>query len=418
MVSGWRGAEGLRELLVERCSALARLPALGLYEDVLSDIACHAWEPLRVAITGDVSTGKTSLVRALLGEQVGTVSQREATAEVTWFRAPDAPVPAMLGRCHTADVVSSPLAKMVTLVDTPGVNSTSGNQKVTEEMLRAGTQAAGVVTTLIYLVNEAGLSSEASERLREFSALIGGPFGCGTGAIICGSKADLHKTGSYQRGSADASAAVMLDIERQAGGLAEDFVAVMPSVASASRSRTVRGPLLDDVRAIAGDPDLRDGVARGWDTLSRRIEERGLAIDVKSMQDLLCGRLGLQSACEMLASERPEKPAQAVRQLWRSMSGLARLEAVLDGRACDAVVFTSAAVMRRLELLASDLGSDLGRPIRELLDEIGRDEAMMEYQRHAAAIVLEGRHLAHFPEAERLTAACTLRGEGGLTPDE
>ena len=44
-------------------------------------------EPLRVAIAGKVKAGKSTLLNALVGEQVAPTDAGECTRVVTWYRA-------------------------------------------------------------------------------------------------------------------------------------------------------------------------------------------------------------------------------------------------------------------------------------------------------------------------------------------
>ncbi|WEV78369.1 dynamin family protein [Janibacter cremeus] len=128
-------------------------------------------EPLRIALAGKVKAGKSTLLNALIGEEVAPTDAGECTTVTTWYRhgpAPssrlvrrdgevvDLPLVRRHGRLqHTllglapGDVARlevewpSPMLEQVTLVDTPGIGS------VTTEVSRHTTQL---------------LSAEAAER--------------------------------------------------------------------------------------------------------------------------------------------------------------------------------------------------------------------------------------------------------------
>ena len=52
----------------------------------------QAAEPLRVVLVGTVKAGKSTLLNALLGEQIAPTDARECTRIVTWYRYGRAPV--------------------------------------------------------------------------------------------------------------------------------------------------------------------------------------------------------------------------------------------------------------------------------------------------------------------------------------
>jgi hypothetical protein len=110
-------------------------------------------EPLRVAIAGKVKAGKSTLLNALVGEQVAPTDAGECTRVVTWYRDGPAPRIALLPREGTVrmlpvrrddgalviDLDGTPAEavdrlvvdwpaqslRSTTLIDTPGIASTS-----------------------------------------------------------------------------------------------------------------------------------------------------------------------------------------------------------------------------------------------------------------------------------------------------
>jgi predicted GTPase len=65
--------------------AQARLSSDALREGV-DRVRAELREPLRVAVAGRVKSGKSTLVNALLHEQVAPTAYGECTKVVTWFR--------------------------------------------------------------------------------------------------------------------------------------------------------------------------------------------------------------------------------------------------------------------------------------------------------------------------------------------
>ena len=68
-----------------------------LYEDdpaavaALDDLRSRLEEPLRLAVAGIVKAGKSTLLNAVLGEQIAPTDTGECTRVVTWYRYADTP---------------------------------------------------------------------------------------------------------------------------------------------------------------------------------------------------------------------------------------------------------------------------------------------------------------------------------------
>ena len=131
---------------------LAQLPP-GPQQASLSDIRDRLDEPLRVAIAGKVKAGKSTLLNALVGEQLAPTDEGECTKIVTWYRnghtyrvemqphegeprqlrfnRDDGAIEIDLGGADADSVERlvvdwpSPQLERITLIDTPGVGSLS-----------------------------------------------------------------------------------------------------------------------------------------------------------------------------------------------------------------------------------------------------------------------------------------------------
>jgi hypothetical protein len=143
--------------------------------------------PLRVAIAGKVKAGKSTLLNALLGEQLAATDAGECTKIVTWYRRSDRPevvvhprsgppvarpfdrsggaVEVDLGKLTAEDVdhleVGWPTQRLdeLTLIDTPGIASLSTD--VSAETYRALTSEhdrPGQADAVIYLLRHAHAS--------------------------------------------------------------------------------------------------------------------------------------------------------------------------------------------------------------------------------------------------------------------
>ena len=161
-------------------------------------------EPLRVALAGKVKAGKSTLLNALLGEQVAPTDTGECTRVVTWYRhgsipkvtvvpRSGRPLPQPVRRVRgrlaltTADMPPedvdridvrwpSPGLQQLVLVDTPGLASLS------EELSRQSTAAltpgdtAPVVDAVVYLMRHLHASdADFLEAFRDQQAMANQP---------------------------------------------------------------------------------------------------------------------------------------------------------------------------------------------------------------------------------------------------
>src|SRR4029453_9215077 len=73
------------DLMALLADARASAPDPGA-ADAVDEIAGRLSEPLRVAIAGKVKAGKSTLLNALVGDQLAPTDARECTRVVTWYR--------------------------------------------------------------------------------------------------------------------------------------------------------------------------------------------------------------------------------------------------------------------------------------------------------------------------------------------
>jgi hypothetical protein len=368
-----------------------------------------------VAVVGAVSTGKSELVNALLGKKRASVAHQEMTSRVAWFRDPGLPVPPPLGPAHDLEKATFPLSRSIVLIDTPGLDTVSGNQRLTETMLTAGHSAAGSATAVIYMVGPS-VPNEGLKWLRRFAALNVGPFALNAGIVLAGSKADLYETEGLGQGTRESRMRLIRNLrdeaEEKAGDLIGHVVAVMPGLAALARTDVFNRHVLTQVELVARTPELREGVGHGWPYLGETARLLAPGLDVGLLSELIGSSLGLKNAADMLACDQPADPDAALRELWGEMSGIHGLDDVLGNVAATGDVLTITAVVRRLERLATKMERHLGAPIYELLAGWRAHPASELHDRNAAALVLEGNQMAYLAAEDRLEAARLLRGMG------
>ena len=169
-------------------------------------------EPVRVAVVGQVSSGKSTLVNAMIGRRVAPTAATECTQVVTWYRfgGPDraqlvlrdgsvhplpfdGALPETLGldpaRVERIDVwlQSGPLRNL-TLIDTPGLGSLqrpdSDDAVRTAVAGEASVRAAGYATALLFLFSDVEKQRDI-EFIRAYRAATeGGPASAGVIGVL------------------------------------------------------------------------------------------------------------------------------------------------------------------------------------------------------------------------------------------
>ena len=175
-------------------------------------------QPIRIALAGTLKAGKSTLVNALVGEDIAPTDATEATRIVTWFRHGPIPkvtanhrggrrsnVPIARGSNGSAgltfdfasldpeDVVDLdvewPAAELIdaTIIDTPGTSSLS--RDVSERTLRLLVPEDGVprVDAVVFLLRT--LNAADIALLKQIGELVGGSAGA-LGVIGVASRAD------------------------------------------------------------------------------------------------------------------------------------------------------------------------------------------------------------------------------------
>lgn len=398
------------ELLAELCEAIAaRSEFRGEAATVLADLTRQCREPLRVAVTGDVSTGKSTLVNAVLGKELAATARTETTSNVTWFHHPDLPPGAPIGMGHRYQAVEFPLADRVILVDTPGVNTTSANERITDAMINGASSAAGAATVLLYLCHKT-VSGGAKSRIDQFSRLAAGSLGHGFNVVLVGAKAD--------EGGID-PVDIRANLEREAALLGVRAVTVIQQLAVVARTGSLRPAHLETLRVIAKDRELReDYVPYGWAMLRIGWDARGYdRADLDSLWQLTpTTTFGIQRSMPVVDSGRIVG-VDDLAASWEQLSGLAAIEALLDELAADADVLTVNAVSGRLRRLGASLGPQRAALIRARLLGLRGDARFARLDLAMAALALRTNVFADLAEHERHAAVELVRGQAQATPE-
>lgn len=287
--------------------------------------------PLRIALAGTVKAGKSTLLNALVGEEITPSDATECTRVVTWFvqgRTPSVslttaggtrslPVERTDGRL-TLDLDGTPadevhrlqvtwpstLLGRYTVVDTPGTASNSREVSARTMDLLAPPSGRPNVDAVIYLTRDLQPSDiEMLHRLRTGGTA--GPLG----VIAVHSRADEVHGGR----------------EWQAGQDESGFLPV--SGLLALRGRTLRQSEFDAFVALAATPDL-DRALVSVDRFARA--DLPLDTDVRR---LLAGRFGLVGIrCGVSIVRSGVTSAAELASEMVARSGLTELERRIDAR--------------------------------------------------------------------------------------
>jgi len=259
-------------------------------------------EPLRVAIAGKVKAGKSTLLNALVGEQVAPTDAGECTRVVTWYRdgpspritlqRKDAPptalpvrrrdgalvidlgdVPAERVDRLTVDWPSQSL-RVATLIDTPGIASaTAENSRRTVAFLDPDDDAPTEADAVIYLMRHLhAADAQFLESFRDRGVARAGAVH--TIAVI--SRADEIGGGRVDAMFAARGIAQRYRADPTVRGLCQNVVAVAGLIAETGR--TLRQTEFAAMAALAAEPkaDLEsqlrsvDRFLRGRDPAGRR----------------------------------------------------------------------------------------------------------------------------------------------------
>jgi len=365
--------------------------------------------PLRVAIAGRVKAGKSTLLNALVGQELAPTDTRDCTAVVTWYEHGltyrvtlepeggdareaafsretgaldidlDGLAPAQLRRIVVA--WPSPVLKAVTLIDTPGLDSVDSDRSARTVRLLADDDAPTEADAVIYLMRH--MHAEDARFLEAFHDSEVG-HACPVNAVGVLSRADEIGVGR-------------VDAMDSAARIAQRY---------ASDTRVRR--LCQTVVPVAGL------LAQAAATLAED-EYRALAM-LAAMQPEQTESLLLTADRFLSEDPRVELP-EVVRTHLLERLGLfgvrVSIEAVREGRAASSGEL--AAVLREVsgvdglrELLATRFTERAGiLKARSAIDALG---ALIERSEHPDAAVLESELEALVASAHELAEVRLLNG--------
>jgi energy-coupling factor transporter ATP-binding protein EcfA2 len=393
-----RPAGPASELLARECEWLAAREDLR-GEQVLDEIVEQCRQPVRVMIAGDVSSGKSTLVNALLGRKMAATGRAEVTSEVTWYRHPALAGARLPAGPHRAVELAFPLADRLMLVDTPGLNTVSGQHLSTLRLLSVG-DGSGVVAALVYLIISELLDA-GYQRLAEFTA----PTAAGLGNIV------------VVAGKAETVNEPPEQTERRirAKDVPVRVVAVSQHLAMVARCGAITSEHVDIARLVLADTELRRFATYGWAQLDPAWAARGRSPEALAPLRALVPALG------WLVTALPDAPADldvpTLAACCEHASRLQQLESILGELADDGDLLTATVATERLRSWASRRGQQRGDLITGRLATLWQRSEFAVFPRRRAALLLSTSAMADIPDTDRAVAIALLRGQQPPDPE-
>lgn len=347
----------MRAILGGTISAYRADPAYRQRPDVhneLDRIGRRLNEPMRIALAGTLKAGKSTLVNALVGEDIAPTDATEATRIVTWFRHGPTPkvtanhvggrrsnVPitrdphdrgltfdfAMLDPDDVIDLdVEWPAAELsdATIIDTPGTSSLS--RDVSRRTLRLLVPEDGVprVDAVVFLLRT--LNAADIALLKQIGELVGGSSGA-LGVIGVASRADEIGAGRIDAMLSARDVAQRFTAEMDRTGICQAVVPV--SGLLALTARTLRQSEFTALEKLAGVEPA--DLAKAMLSVDRFVrEDSSLPVDAATRAALLdrFGMFGIRISIAVLRAGVSDSVALADELLERS--GLVSLRDVID----------------------------------------------------------------------------------------
>jgi hypothetical protein len=298
--------------LIERAAQLIAANLGGVPQPLQGDLEAlelRLREPLRIAITGRVKAGKSTLVNALLAQRVAPTDVSECTRVVTWFTygrpervvaelrdgstvdaqltpegvlPQELPVPVEQVACLRAYLANASL-KSMTLIDTPGLGSVHDEySRATRELLASDSAAASTSADAVVFILGSAMMADELETLRLFQDPDGDGRGSAANAVGVLGRADQLGDGTRD------SWEVAVELAgRYAGNFRNEVATVVP--VAGLLAETAEAALLTE-RDVASVKLLAQ-------------------LEPKAFERLLW------SADRFLAAEIPEVPAEARERL-------------------------------------------------------------------------------------------------------
>jgi hypothetical protein len=382
--------DGVRALVLDARAAYRGTPG----DERVAEIEARLDEPLRVAIAGKVKAGKSTLLNALVGDELAPTDASECTRVVTWYRDgttyratvyPRAGTPrdVPFGRaggaiivdlegCKVEDVerleIEWPSASLrsTTLIDTPGLASLSTDlSALTVSFLTAPSSAAPPADAVLYLLRHVHANDVSFlESFRDEQLALPSP----VNAIGVLARADEVAPGRLDAMEAAATIAARYRADPRLRRLCQTVVPVAGLLAQAGA--TLREDEYRSVREIAGlGAPERSALLRSTDRFANAEVATVPALQRARLLDRL-GWFGAKLAVELVVTgAAPDSAALAAALV--EHSGVGQLRDVLAaqfGSRRDVLKCRSA--LRALDQLVREVPCDASRALAHEIERV------------------------------------------------
>lgn len=416
--------------------------------EALRGYARRLAEPLRIAIAGMVKAGKSTLLNAIIGEEIAPTDTGECTRIVTWYRhghtpritlhpvtgePRNLPLKRVDGRLVFAlDGVEAedverldvewpaPALQAMTLIDTPGIASVSQDVSARSVRFLTPEDSASEADAIIYLMRH--MHASDLRFLESFRDTAAGRSGT-VNAIAVLSRADEVGAGRIDSLLSAGSIAERYGRDPNLRKLALGVVPVAGLLAQSAR--TLRQPDFEALQMLATlDRAARERMLLSADRFRWSREPGGLTEEARSSLLERYGLFGIRLAVVLIRNGYPE-PTPLAHELARR-SGLDPLLEVLDRQ------FQARAEALKARTALAAVGNLLNSRPREGTDQLAGSLERLQANAHEfrelrllAALRTTGVDLAPelATEAERLiggrgtAAALRLGMAPGSSPD-
>jgi hypothetical protein len=326
--------------------------AIAVYDDdpvareALDNHARRLDEPLRIAVAGMVKAGKSTLINAIIGEEIAPTDTGECTRMVTWYRYGDTPRVTMLpvdgeprslrvkrvdgrlvfdiGDTRAEDVerlvVDWPVKSLrgITVIDTPGIASLSGIVSARSTDFLIPQEGASQADAIIYVMRH--LHEADLKFLQAFRDAAGAPDAVNALAVL--SRADEIGAGRIDSLVAARDIARRYRNDDTVRSLAMGVIPVAGLLAQSAR--TLRQAEFASLVRIAGlDRAERDQLLLSADRFVRSSTTAAGSVDARSALLDRFGLFGIRLAAVLILSGIAD-PTALARELSRR-SGLDEL---------------------------------------------------------------------------------------------
>jgi hypothetical protein len=398
----------------------------------LDDLDARLREPVRIAIAGMVKAGKSTLLNALIGEQIAPTDAGECTRAVIWYRyAPSARIVAFLrgggmrrlpvvrraGRIEfdlgtlAADDIErievgwpADALRSYVLIDTPGIGSLSTETSAVSTRFLTAADAPSEADAVIYLLRHVNAVDLAFlDALRGLDA---------DGSATVNAIAVLSRSDEIGSGRIDAliSASRVAERYRRDGvlrGLALDVVPVAGLLAESAR--TLREDEFATFRALAGlDRTVRQRLLISADRFTQPHPAPVPPVAARRALMDRFGVFGVRWGTALVAAGASSSSILASRMI--AQSGLQELEkGMADQFRARATALKFRWVVRGVEGLVQDRPRPGANALRRGLERAGANDHDLRELQLLARLRTQDAPLA---QDERLEAARVIGGDG------